>query len=443
MKDFMYGAATSAYQIEGAWDEDGKLPSIWDEISHEAHRTKVRNKHTGDVACDHYHKWKEDVKLMKELGIDAYRFSISWSRIMPPSPTEVNWKGMDFYKQLVYELKKNDIEPFVTLYHWDLPVWLDILGGWGNPNIINHFKGYACMMFEALPSVKYWITFNEPAVFVNNFWGHNDYSEAVRNVLLAHGEAVRAFRQEKMKGKIGISLNLIPAIPHGKKDIKKDKLAAENISKTHNGIWLDPIYKGRFPEDINKLIGFDSEKLVFSKEESKIVSTPIDFLGINYYTASVIEYDETRPPSYARGVPAIKEKDEMDTAIVPYGIYSITEEMMEKYGNPEMYITENGCAFTDSLTHDNEVHDHRRINYIKRHLEMCKKAVDEGINLKGYFYWSLMDNFEWAFGYTKRFGLVYIHYPTLERIPKDSFYWYQGLIRGEKMVIKNGRTEKD
>jgi len=435
MKDFIYGAATSAYQIEGAWDEDEKMPSIWDEISHGNERTKVRNGHTGDIACDHYHRWKEDIKLMAELGIDAYRFSISWSRIMPPSPMEINWKGVDFYKQLVYELKKNDIEPFVTLYHWDLPKWLDIIGGWGNPDIIKHFKGYACMMFEALSDVKYWITFNEPAVFVNNFWGHNNYSEAVRNVLLAHGEAVRTFRQEKMKGKIGISLNLIPAMPRDKKN-KKDQLAAENLSKTHNGIWLDPIYNGRFPTNINELIGFDGKKLQFSWEESKIVSEPIDFLGINYYTASVIEYDKNRPQSYAKGVPLIKEKDEMDTAIVPYGIYWICEDVAENYGNPDIYITENGCAYTDGLTHDNEVHDYRRIEYIKKHLKWCKTAVETGVNLKGYFYWSLMDNFEWAFGYTKRFGLIYIHYPTLERIPKDSYYWYQGLIMGEKMVNK-------
>jgi len=427
-KDFIYGAATSAYQIEGAWAEDGKLPSIWDEISHGKHRTKVLRGQTGDIACDHYHKWKEDIKLMKELGIDAYRFSISWSRIMPPSPNDINWQGVDFYKQLVYELKKNDIEPFVTLYHWDLPKWLNDIGGWGNPDIIKHFKGYACMIFEALSDVKYWITFNEPAVFVNNFWGHNNYSEAVRNVLLAHGEAVRVFRQEKMKGKIGISLNLIPTIPNNMED-KKDKMAAENISKTHNGIWLDPIYKGRFPTNINKLVGFSEKKLILSKEEKKIVSMPIDFLGINYYTASVIEYDEKRAPLYARGVPCFKEKDEMDTAIVPYGVYRITKDVAERYGNPEMYITENGCAYSDNPTHENEVYDVRRTKYIYDHLKWCKEAVKEGVNLRGYFYWSLMDNFEWTYGYTKRFGLIYIHYPTLERIPKESFYWYQNYIK--------------
>lgn len=431
MKDFIYGAATSAYQIEGAWDEDGKLPSIWDEISHGKHRTKVMEEHTGDIACDHYHKWKKDIKLMKELGIDAYRFSISWSRIMPPSPMEINWKGVDFYKRLVHELKKNDIEPFVTLYHWDLPKWLNDIGGWGNPDIIKHFKGYACVMFEMLSDVKYWITFNEPAVFVNNFWGHNNYSEAVRNVLLAHGETVKVFRQNKIKGKIGISLNLIPTIPNDMGS-EKDKLAAENISKTHNGIWLDPIYNGRFPKNINELIGFDGERLKFTGKESDIVSMPIDFLGINFYTASVIKYDESRGPLYARGVPCVKDKDEMDTAIVPYGLYQITKEIAKNYGNPEMYITENGCAYTDDLTHDNEVHDGRRAIYIRDHLKWCKKAVEEGVNLKGYFYWSLMDNFEWAFGYTKRFGLIYVHYPTLERIPKKSFYWYQNYIKGEK-----------
>jgi beta-glucosidase len=431
MKDFIFGAATSAYQIEGAWDEDGKLPSIWDEISHGHSRTKVRNGHTGDTACDHYHKWKKDVKLMKELGIDAYRFSISWSRIMPPSATEINWKGLDFYKNLVYELQKNDIEPFVTLYHWDLPKWLDDLGGWSEPHIVNHFKGFACMMFEALPTVKYWITFNEPAVFVNNFWGHNNYSEAVRNVLLAHGEAVRAFRRAKMKGKIGISLNLIPVVPYTKR--KKDEMAAGNISKLHNEIWLDPIYRGRFPKDINELIGYEDERLVFSKEESNIVSIPIDFLGINYYTSNIIRYDEDRPPTFARGVPNdAAKKDEMDTSIIPYGIYNLTSDIAKRYGNPDMYITENGCAYTDGFTHDKKIHDYRRIDYMKRHLKWCEMVVEKGVNLKGYFHWSLLDNFEWTFGYTKRFGLVYIHYPTLERIPKDSFYWYHDYIEKER-----------
>lgn len=430
MKDFIYGAATSAYQIEGAWDEDGKLPSIWDEISHGHNlRTRVRNGHTGDIACDHYHRWREDIELMKKLGVDAYRFSISWSRIMPSSK-KINKKGLRFYKKLVDELIKNNIQPFITLYHWDLPKWLDDIGGWGNPKTIDYFQDFAVAMFKELPYVKYWITFNEPAVFVNNFWGHNSYPKAVRNVLLAHGGTVAAYRAIGLDGKIGISLNLIPVVPYTKS--KKNKMAARNISKLHNEIWLDPIYKGRFPRDINKLIGYEDKRLVFSKEESDTVSIPIDFLGINYYTSNIVRYED-RPPTFARGVQNdAAKKDEMDTPIIPYGLYNLTTDIAERYENPEMYITENGCAYSDGFTHDKKIHDYRRINYMNRHLKWCKIAVEKGVNLKGYFHWSLLDNFEWTMGYTKRFGLVYIHYPTLERIPKDSFYWYRDYIEKEK-----------
>ena len=437
MKDFIFGAATSAYQIEGAWDEDGKTPSIWDEISHGHSRTRVRNGHTGDIACDHYHRWREDIELMRELGIDAYRFSISWSRIMPSSK-KTNKKGLRFYKKLVDELIKNNIQPFVTLYHWDLPKWLDDLGGWGNPKTIDYFQDFAVAMFKTLPYVKYWITFNEPAVFVNNFWGHNNYPEAVRNVLLAHGRTLADYKAMGLNGKIGISLNLVPVVPYTTR--KEDKLAARNISKTHNEIWLDPIYKGCFPKNINELIGYDTKKLIFSEDERKIVSEPIDFLGINYYTSSIIRYDKDRPPMFARGVEnTAAEKDEMDTLIIPYGIYKLTSDIAKRYGNPDMYITENGCAYTDGFTHDNKIHDYRRIEYMKHHLKWCKMAVEKGVHLKGYFHWSLLDNFEWTMGYTKRFGLVYVHYPTLERIPKDSFYWYCNYIEKEK---KNEGTKE-
>ena len=425
-EDFLFGAATSAYQIEGAWNEDGKTPSIWDTLSHK--KGYVMNGHTGDIACDHYHKWKEDIKLMKELGVNAYRFSISWSRICTNKCLCSNLKGIEFYRNIVKELKKANIEPFVTLYHWDLPEWLNNIGGWSNPKSIEYFSCFAQTMFDALPDVKYWITFNEPAVFVSNHWGLDKQTPAIKNILLANGKVNKLYK-EKHNGKIGISLNLIPFIPYDIKN-KNDVLVAENFSKRHNGIWLDPIFNGVFPKGINKLLK-TSNKLSFTDKEKKIVKSIPDFLGINYYTGAVIKYDEEYPLK-GRPIHNNVEKDEMGTEIRPYGIYILTKNLKEKYGNLEMYITENGCAYTDTLTHDNRVHDYRRIKYIKNHLYYIDKAIKNGINIKGYFYWSFMDNFEWRFGYTKRFGLVYIHYPTLERIPKDSCYWYKKIIVDKK-----------
>jgi len=431
LDDFVFGTATSAYQIEGAWDADGKCPSIWDEISHGG-RQRVLNGHTGDIASDHYHRWGEDIELMKELGVTAYRFSISWSRICTDKCVCSNLNGIKFYRNLVRRLIKNGIEPFVTLYHWDLPKWLDDIGGWGNPKSVEYFKCYAETMFNALPDVKYWITFNEPAVFVNNFWGHNNLPEAIRNVLLAHGEAVQVFRDSNKKGsQIGISLNLMPIRPNVDSD-KKDELAVENLDKRHNGVWLEPVFNGCFPEGINKLFGFKKNLLKFSQKEKEIVSAPIDFLGINYYTGVTVKYNKYKPPGNFQVVSGNFDRDEMGTEIKPFGIYDITRQIMEEYGNPAMYITENGCACSDKLVHDNRVHDSERIQYMRRHLHWVDKAIENGVNLKGYFYWSFMDNFEWLFGYNKRFGLLYIHYPTQERIPKDSFYWYKKIIQDKK-----------
>ena len=424
-KDFLFGAATSAYQIEGAWAEDGKAVSIWDEISHKNDRRfDVQNNHTGDIASDHYHQWKEDVGLMKHLGLQAYRFSISWSRICTQDCMCSNLKGIKFYQDLVKTLIENNIEPFVTLYHWDLPKWLDDIGGWSNPKSIDYFKCYAETMFNALPEVKHWITFNEPAVFVRNFWGHDNLPKAIKNVLLAHGTACDIFKDRK----IGISLNLVPFSPSVYDD-PKDKIAVENADKIHNGIWLEPIFNGELPEGINKLYGFKKNLLKLSKKEKEIISYPIDFLGINYYAAITVKHDRHRPPGYYQGVPGTFDRDEMGTEIKPFGLNDIVMNIKKRYNNPVMYITENGRACPDAFVHDHRIHDSERIQYIRQHLWHCKIARDAGANLKGYFYWSLMDNFEWLQGYNKRFGLLYIFYPTQSRVCKDSFFWYQKIIK--------------
>lgn len=444
LDDFLFGVATSAYQIEGGWDEDGKVPSIWDEISHNRDtRFNVKNGHTGDIACNHYYEWEQDIGLMKELGIQAYRFSISWSRICTKDMCS-NLKGIKFYQDLVHELKSNNIEPFVTLYHWDLPKWLNDLGGWSNPESIEYFKCYAETMFNALPEVRYWITFNEPAVFLPNFWGHNNLPKAIKNVLLAHGEVVKFYNSVKglysapEDGKIGISLNLMPINAGFTPTAEKNLLAASNLDKIQNRIWLDPIYKGKFPEGINQLYGFKGEdELKLSKKEAKTVSQPIDFLGINYYTAATVEYNPYSPPGFFKGIPDPRApRDETNTEIHPDGLYQLCNRLKRDYGDIKMYITENGCAYPDTFIHDKRIHDVERINYIRSHLRYCDKIIKEGIRLKGYFYWSLMDNMEWLEGYNKRFGLLYIFYPTQSRVCKDSFHFYKNIIKNKEFREK-------
>lgn len=420
--NFLFGAATSAYQIEGAHDQEGKGQSIWDLYSRK--RGYITNGHTGDIACNHYHRWEDDVELMATIGLQAYRFSISWSRVFPKGYGRINKKGIEFYKNLVDALVERDIEPFVTLYHWDLPANLN----WANPKIIKYFAKYAEIMRVALPDVKYWITINEPAVFVNNFWGHNNLPKAIRNVLLAHATADRILR-ELEDTKVGISLNLIPIVPRNSED-EEDRFAAESVNKRHNRVWLDPLYKGKFPEGINKLFGFKDKKIFFTEDE--VVASSTDFLGVNYYSAEIVRYDKNNPLTHAHHVPDKSvDKDEMGTEIHPDGLFYLLKNLKIEYNNPEMYITENGCACPDTRVHDGGIYDFDRIKYIRSHLRYANAAVENKIDLKGYFYWSLMDNFEWRLGYTKRFGLFYVDYPTQTRIPKDSTFWYEHIIKDE------------
>lgn len=428
---FKWGVATSAYQIEGAHDADGKVPNIWDRLSHL--NGYVLNGHTGDIACDHYHKWKEDIDLMKELGVNSYRFSINWSRVMRHSSDTKGWmneKGLAFYRNLVSYLCENDITPFITLYHWDLPQWADDLGGWDNPQLVNEFERYAFLMFNELPEVDQWITFNEPAVFVGNYWGLNKFSDAVKHVLLSHGAAIETLRDisaSPSSSKIGISLNLIPILPQNPKN-SADCRVAEKMNIRHNRLWLDPLYTGEFPEQIHALYHL-KEPMTLTEDEQERVTAKTDFLGINYYTMQIVTQND-RKESKTVTTPA--PVDDMNVAIQPFGLFYICNEVNTQYHPGKIYITENGCAYSDGLTHDTKIHDERRIKYMRHHLAMLSKTRDEGVPIEGYFYWSLLDNFEWTYGYTKRFGLVHVHYPTLERIPKDSFEWYKNIITDEE-----------
>lgn len=435
-RDFVWGTATSSYQIEGAVNEDGRTPSIWDTFSKT--EGKTYKGHTGDVACDHYHRYKEDVEILKEIGVKAYRFSIAWPRIFPEEG-KYNPKGMDFYKKLIDELQKRDIVPAATIYHWDLPQWAyDKGGGWLNRESIKWYVEYATKLFEELgDAIPLWITHNEPwCASILSYGigehapGHKNYREALiaaHHILLSHGEAVKAFREMNIKGsKIGITLNLTPAYPASEKE--EDKLAAQYADGFANRWFLDPIFKGNYPEDMMELYSKIIGEFDFIKEgDLETISVPIDFLGVNYYTRSIVKYNEDSMLK-AENVPGPGKRTEMGWEISPESLYDLLKRLDREYTKLPMYITENGAAFKDEVTEDGRVHDDERIEYIKEHLKAAAKFIEEGGNLKGYFVWSLMDNFEWAHGYSKRFGIVYVDYETQKRILKDSALWYKEVI---------------
>lgn len=428
-KDFVWGAATASYQIEGAVEADGRVPSIWDTFS--ATPGKVENGDTGAVACDHYHRYKDDVALMKQLGLKAYRFSIAWGRVL--NGEQVNPAGLDFYSRLVDELLTAGIQPWVTLYHWDLPQSLEDQGGWTNRAIVDHFAHYADVVSRALGDrVKHWITFNEPWVFtylgyaagVHAPGGTNlaDYLSAAHHFLLAHARSVPIIRANSADSQVGVTLDI--AQPEG------DPRAVERGRAVHNGWFLDPLYFGHYPPEVLAIYQQMGCMPEVQPGDMEAIQGKPDFLGINYYTRQVVEYDESDPLHLARGVyQPESEHTEMGWEVAPESIYRMLKHINERYDPGAIYITENGAAFTDEVGDDGRVHDPRRMAFYDAYLRNCLRAIEEGVPLKGYFAWSLLDNFEWAFGYSKRFGMIYVDYETQQRIPKDSAAWYSQLIR--------------
>ena len=438
---FLWGAATSSYQIEGAWNEDGKGESVWDVVSHS---TKiVQNGDTGDIACDHYHRYKEDIQLMKEIGLKAYRFSVSWPRIFPSGKGKINSKGVEFYDNLINELLENEIEPIITLYHWDLPSSLQAIGGWENRDIINAYVEYASFMFDHFGDrVKKWITFNEPLVFTIWFYslGLYDYKQDVRggliasiNVNAAHAKAVEAYRQSKNpNGTIGITLNLSHVYPES--DSELDNKAAEYIDGRTNRWFLDPILKASYPNDILKILKNKYDIPEIPKEDlTSLQDNPIDFLGINNYSCTRVRAKKPEDLTTTRKL--IKrekveegEYSEMGWEVCPKGFYDLLMRVDKDYGHPLIYITENGMACKDITIIDGIVQDDDRVSYLKHYIEAAHRAISRGVNLKGYFVWSLMDNFEWIYGYSKKFGLIRINHETQERTWKKSASWYRDVI---------------
>jgi beta-glucosidase len=432
-KDFIFGAATAAYQIEGAFNEDGKGENIWDRFSHTPGKTA--NGDTGDIACDHYHKYEEDVNLMSSLNLDAYRFSLNWARIMPDGKKPINQKGIDFYNKLIDKLISKNIIPFITLYHWDLPQKLEDIDGWANKDIYKYFADFSDVCFQQFGDrVKNWITLNEPfcTAIPGYFQGElapglRDAQKtlaAVQNLLLANGQSIALFRESKCKdGQIGIALNFSPTKPLTESE--EDKSATIRWNAILNELFITPIVHGNYPRALSDVFGFDIE---IDPKQKEIITQKIDFLGVNYYSRNICKYNPRIPFIKSEVVvPDGYPVSDMGWEIYPQGIYDLLMWLKNYYGNPAIYITENGMALKDEVV-NNEVNDIARIKYLDDHIAYSLKAKEDGANLKGYFVWSLMDNFEWAYGYTKRFGIIYVDYQSLKRIPKKSYYWIKELL---------------
>lgn len=439
-KEFLWGTATASYQIEGAVNEDGKGETIWDRFTHTP--GTIYQNQNGDIACDHYHRWKEDIEIMEFIGLKAYRFSISWARIFPEGKGNLNLKGLNFYKELIDTLLSKNIKPAITLYHWDLPQALEDKGGWLNRDTAKYFSEYASLIFKTFNKEDIiWITLNEP--WVNAFLGYGfgvhapgkrDMKGAFiagHNLLLAHGFAVQSFLENGIKGQIGISLNLSPIYPV---DNNPENIEAVQIQDGFMNRWfLDPIFYSRYPKDIWNILEKNKWAFNFPHDDLKIINLPIDFIGVNYYTRTIVRKDSENPFLGVSFVPSENEKTEMGWEIYPKGLYDLLIRLKREYPKP-IYITENGSAFNDILK-DGRIKDEKRINYLREHIKEAYNAIKDGVDLRGYFIWSLMDNFEWAHGYSKRFGIVYIDYETQKRILKDSAYFYK------KVIETNGLEE--
>lgn len=438
---FLWGCATSAYQIEGAWNEDGRGESIWDRFCHTPGR--IKNGDTGDVACDHYHRYQEDVALMKELGLKAYRFSISWPRIFPQGKGPLNPKGMDFYHRLVDALLAAGIVPFPTLYHWDLPQALQEMGGWANRDTALLFAEYCATVVDRLGDrVKAWIIFNEPWVFTiaGHLWGIHapgirDAGIALRTthvVNLAQGLAARAVRATGRAEAVGTAFSIFGVYPAS--DSQADHAAAERFHGFYNLWFLEPIQNGRYPPA--HLRGLPREAMGVRPEDMDTVRAPLDFIGINLYTRMVVAHDPRDADLGIRIVPTPNaERTDMGWEVYPEAIHQAIMRLWRDYQRP-IYITENGCAYNDPPTQGNSVNDERRVHFLERYIAQVGRALQDGADVRGYFAWSLLDNFEWSEGYSQRFGLVYVDYPSQRRIIKRSGYWYRDLITSNRLQVR-------
>lgn len=441
-KGFIWGIASSAYQIEGAWNEDGKGISIWDTFTHTP--GKVINNETGDIAVDHYHLYPKDVEMMAELNLRHYRFSTAWTRILPDGTGKSNPKGIAFYDRLIDTLLKHKIEPYLCLFHWDLPQTLQDQGGWTKRETALHFAEYARVVTNHYGDrLKVIFTHNEPwvAAFAGHFLGMHapgsrDLGAAVRavhHILLSHGLAAEAIRAEATAPiKVGITLNLNPVYPET--DSKKDKEAANMVDAIMNRIVLDPLLKGTTPLEEFKLVKAMTRGLIQNGDLEKIKT--LDLLGVNYYSRAVVKHSAKVPILGIEQVQPVGNEYSGMWEIFPEGLYTLLMRIQKDYTPTcDMMITENGIPVPDGLDLDGRIRDERRIRYLRNHLYQIHRTIKDGVPVKGYFHWSFMDNFEWALGFGQRFGLVYVDFKTQKRTTKDSGHWFATVIQDNGFEI--------
>ena len=435
-EDFLWGTATASYQVEGAVTKDGRGKSIWDTFAHTP--GKIMHGHTGDIACDQYHRYEQDVELMRQMNAGAYRFSIAWPRILPDGRGQPNARGLDYYKRLCDSLRSADVRPCATLYHWDLPQILQDEGGWPARDTTKYFADYAALCFRELGDyIDMWITLNEPfcSSIIGYLWGnhapgHTDRIEAYRaihHLLLAHGQAVQAFRAAGIKGQVGITLNMMTPRPATQRP--EDQEAADRATDLGMRMFLDPLLGRGYPQ--RHVDAYPEVQMPIESGDMQTIAAGIDFLGVNFYWEDAISFSSEGAERFSVE-PQHHPKTEMGWPITPHGFYRHLVRINEHIGGTlPLYVTENGCALPDQLTADqNACHDPLRIDYLRGHFQACLDAIEVGVPLKGYFIWTLLDNFEWSFGFTKRFGLIYCDYLTQRRIPKDSFYYFRDVIAG-------------
>lgn len=444
-ENFIWGVATSAYQIEGAWNEDGRSPSHWDTFAHTPGKT--RNGESGDVACDHYHRWPEDITLMASLGIQAYRFSVSWPRILPTGGSQVNQKGLDFYDKLVDGLLEKGIRPFITLYHWELPQTLQDLGGWPEREVVDHFVALADVVSRRLGDrVKDWITHNEP--WCTSMLGHQigqhapgwqDWPAALKaahHVLLSHGLAVPVIRANAPQAEVGIAPNYEPAYPltRAPEDVEAARLWDGYFIRWFN----DPLFGLHYPADMVAL--YETKKCLphgldfVQAGDMEAIAVPLDFIGVNNYTRQIMSGQISLNHVQTAASPNPNASyTEMDWEVYPNSLYDTLNRLHFQYHAPKIYVTENGCSYSDGPDGNGRIADQRRVDYFQGYLAGVHQAIGNGVPVAGYFIWSFMDNFEWARGYSQRFGIVYVDYQTQQRLPKDSAYWYKDVIKHNRL----------
>ena len=440
--DFVWGVSTSAYQIEGSLDRDGRGPSIWDTLA--AIPGRIHNGDDASVACDSYNRYEEDIALMKELGVKAYRFSVSWPRIYPTGDGEANRAGIEHYKTFVRKLRDNGIEPFCTLYHWELPQALQDKGGWENRATIDAFVRFAETMFTEFDGlIEKWMTFNEP--WCTSINGHllgrhapgiMNWQSAIQvghHLLVAHGKTVRRFRELGVKGEIGYAPDMYWYEPFSRK--QEDVEAAQRAFGIYNW-FVEPVFTGKYPEFMAAWLKTKGAEPIVEPGDMDIISQKLDFLGLNFYGGNIVRHKPGNNYLDLEHVDLGYDKSDKGWFIFPEGLYLMLTWLNDHYVDVPIYITENGVSYNDEVA-NGKVDDQKRIKFLESHIAELGRAIESGVNLKGYLTWSLMDNFEWAFGYSCRFGLVYVDFRTQQRIPKESYYWYQKLIRKNWLQLES------